>query len=153
MTNFKFRLEPLMKLREAERDRCRESLAEAYRAEQILLDRQTAIRQQVEETRELSRRQSQPGAIEVDGLLDMHRYELGLTTELQHLVAQQGQVREEVERRREALIAADREVRVLEKLREREEDRFLHEQQRLEIREQDEIALQRQLGQRGGGLS
>ena len=153
MTNFKFRLEPLMKLREAERDRCRESLAEAYRAEQILLDRQTAIRQQIEETRELSRCQSQPGAIEVDGLLDTHRYELGLTTELQHLVAQQGQVREEVERRREALIAADREVRVLEKLREREEDRFRHEQERLEIREQDEIALQRQLAQRGGGLS
>ncbi|MFO7907891.1 MAG: flagellar export protein FliJ [Planctomycetota bacterium] len=143
MTNFKFRLQPLMRLREAERDRCREELAEAYRAEQILSDRQQAIRKQIEDTRELSRRRSQPGSIAVDGLLDTHRHELGLTTELRHLLVQHETVRAEVERRREALMAANKELRVLEKLREREKEGFRREQERLDIRQQDEIALRR----------
>lgn len=150
MANFKFRLQPLLTLREAERDRCREELSEAYRAEQILSDRQQAIRKQLEETRQLSRRKSRPGSISVDALLDTHRYELGLTTELQHLLAQHDTVREEIERRREALVAANRELRILEKLRERERERVRREQERLDIREQDEIALRRHRVKPGG---
>lgn len=153
MTNFKFRLQPLMKLREAERDRCREELAEAYQAEQILADRQEAIRKQIEHAKQLARRGSQPGSIAVDGLLDTHRYELGLATQLQHLLVQRETVREETERRREALVAANRELRILEKLRERGEIEFRRKQERLEVRQQDEIALRRHGAAREGDRS
>ena len=43
MAQFRFRLQSLMKLREAERDRCREELADAYRADQLLAEREEAF--------------------------------------------------------------------------------------------------------------
>ncbi len=44
MAPFTFRLQPLMRLRQADRDRCRELLADAYRADQLLQERQESMR-------------------------------------------------------------------------------------------------------------
>lgn len=150
MSKFAFRLEPLVKLREAERDRHREELAAAYRADQILSDRGEAIAREIGKTRELSQRKSQPGTIEVDKLINAHRYELILTSHLQELAGQREKVTAEIERRRQALVEADRELRILEKLRER----LTHEAQvteaRLDARQMDEIALRQRRIASGG---
>jgi flagellar export protein FliJ len=46
----------------------------------------------------------------------------------------------EIERRREVLVEADRDVRVLEKLREKQTERHRYEENRREIRQLDEVA-------------
>ena len=151
MARFDFRLQPLVKLREAERDRCRQELAQAYQAELILAERRQMLCRDMEEAKNLSRSKSRPGAIEVNGLLDAHRYELVLKTQLHHLDLQREKLEVEVERRRQALIAADQELRILEKLRERRKEEFRREQEKLDIRQLDEIASRCPRDERGGG--
>ena len=150
MTKFAFRLQPLMKLREAERDKCREELAAAYRADQVLTDRQEAILQEMDETKQASRQQLRPGSIEVDSLLNANRYELILTSQLRQLASQRQKVGEEIERRRQALIEADRELRILEKLRERYASDFRRGEEKLHTAQMDELALRRQRTTSGG---
>ncbi len=152
MAAFTFRLQPLLKLREAERDRCREELANAYHADQILHDRQRDIQQEMHEAKMLTYVKSLPGPIEVDGLLNAHRYELVIFAQLRQLAAQREKVGVEIERRRQALVEADRELRILEKLRERHSHEFRRMEEKAELRQLDEIALQRRRrAGRGGG--
>ena len=63
----------------AERDRRREELANAYRADQVLQQRQEAVEQEIAETQRQTKQRSAPGTIHVDMLLNTHRYELILT--------------------------------------------------------------------------
>jgi len=76
----------------------------------------------------------------VDRILQTHRYEAILKGTLAQLAAQEKQVAAEVERRRQALTEADRQVRVLEKLKERQRDEHQRGQQRQEMKQMDEIA-------------
>jgi flagellar export protein FliJ len=151
MARSTFRLQPLLKLREAARDRCREELAHAYQADQLLHDRQQAIVRDMEHNRKRTYVHSLPGQIDVDGLLSAHRYELLLTTQLRQLAHQREKVGQEIERRRQALVQADREVRILEKLRTRHALARRQREEREELRQLDEVALRRSgLTRRGG---
>lgn len=143
MTQFRFRLEPLVKLRVAERDRRREELANAYRAEQVLHERQQLVTGEIEDTQQQAKACSAPGTIHVDRLLNAHRYELVLHAQLQQLRRQQQVLTAEIERRREALVEADRELRMLEKLREKHARDFESSEHKAQIRLLDEMALRR----------
>lgn len=142
MNKFQFQFETLQRLREAARDERRGHLAEALRAEEILLERMREVNTEVEEFTSQFRL-PETGPIQVDQILEGQRYELLLRGELKTLEAQQEQVEAEISNRREALTEADRHVRVLEKLRERQEKKHRQEQMRREQRELDEIAGQR----------
>jgi flagellar FliJ protein len=146
MTAFTFRLEPLLRLRTAQRDRRREELAKAFRAEQLLEQQQQAVQQELQVTRQQAQQQSSPGPIQVDQLLHAHRYALLLHAHLEQLRRQRQAVRQEMERRREALVEADRELRILEKLKERHSLAHAYQQQRADVRTLDEIALRRRAG-------
>jgi flagellar FliJ protein len=140
MSAFRFRLETLLRLRMAERDQRRADLAKALRAEQVLLQ---DLRQVESEQTDISvalRERSEPGAADVDALLRTNRYQLVLKSRHQHLQSQLTQVRAESERRRLALVEADRQVRVLEKLRERQQVAHRTRQQQLEVKQLDEVA-------------
>ncbi len=150
MTHFTFRLQPLMNLRETERDRRREELADAYRADQILADRHDATLRELEQTKQSSRKKAEPGLIEVDALLHTHRYELILTAQLQQIADQREKIGAEMERRRQALIQADQELRILEKLRDRYLREFRHAEEKAHTREMDEMAQRRHATARGG---
>jgi len=141
MSKFTFQFETLQRLREAARDERRAHLAEALRADEILLDRMKEVTTEVDE---FSAQYALPkeGAIHVDRIMEAQRYELLLRAELQSLQAQRVQVEAEINVRREALTEADRHVRVLEKLCERQEQQHRLEQQRLEQRALDEVASQ-----------
>lgn len=93
--------------------------------------------------RDTSCAKSEPGQLEVDNLLYAHRYELILSSQLQQLTIQRQKIGTEIERRRQALIEADRELRILEKLRERHAREFRQADEQSEMRQMDEIALRR----------
>lgn len=144
---FRFRLQPLLRLRTAERDERHGELAKALRAADILREQREQLGSDMADNQELSRKLSLPGSGNVDGLLAAHRYESILKVQSQHLATQEAQVAGEVERRRQVLMEADRQVRMLEKLSERK--RLEHSQQELrqETKQLDEVAARNHVRQ------
>lgn len=139
VARFQFRLAALERLREAVRDERRSQLAEAYRVADSLEAQKLQLS---ENLRELSRMRSVPdGAIDVDKLLAASRYEAVVLMEQAQLDRQLAAVAVEIERRREALVAADREVRTLEKLREAQQTRHREDEERKLMKQLDEAAL------------
>lgn len=145
MPQFQFRLATLLRLREVAREERRTQLAEALR----LVDQLRAQQQEIEElVREAKRLQTPAaGALDADRLLNATRYELVLRAEQRALELQEASVLGEVEKRREALVAANREVRSLELLREKQQEAHQAEEEARARKEMDEIAARRYAGE------
>jgi flagellar FliJ protein len=148
MSNFKFRLQTVLRLRHAVRDERRAELGRAQRAAEVLREQQERIAAEAIEnqnaTRQMMTKQaSSTSGVSVDGLLNAHRHALVLKSHIAQLAQQQKQVEVEIAKRQAALVEADRDVRVLEKLQEKgQNEHDLHELA-IEQRELDEIAVLR----------
>lgn len=140
MARFQFRLQTLLKLREADRQQRRAELAQAYHAERLLTERIDAVSVEIAATKGAAKNAAATREINVGRLLDMNRYELVLKTQAAMLGEQKRQLQEEIERRREAVLEADRQVRVLEKLRERQLAEHVAREERAERLHLDEVA-------------
>lgn len=145
MARFKFRLATLLKLREATRDERRTELAQAYRADDVLRGYMEEVLAELNLLKERCRKAAAPGTVDVDRLLEAQRYEIILKVQQRHLDEQRQRLGAEIERRRVALLAANREVRILEKLRELQAQRHRQQENRLEIKQLDEVARLRTL--------
>ncbi len=138
MNKFHFRLEPVLRLRKHARDECRLQLATA-------LEREAGLsRGLARVTNELSverRSSARLGAIDLATLHDAQRYVASLEAQ-RHAVEQQrvGAARD-VERRQAELSEAERDVRQLETLRQKQADRSHAVGEAAAARELDEIAL------------
>lgn len=143
MPPFRYQLQTILKLRQAERDQLRAQLAEAYQAQQILQQHAKQVDAELSAVKDGMRQASAPGEIQVDSLLGAHRNQLLLLAQRAALVQQSQQVAEEAERRRLAVVEADRRVRTLEKLRERRLDEHRHQENKREIKRLDEVAQRR----------
>ncbi len=140
MGKFKFRLHTLLRLRQVTRDERRGQLAEAYQADEIIADSQNKIQRELDDTQTQGRRAVAPGAIDVDRLLESQRYEVVLDAQKKHAAEQRRKVQEEIQRRTDFLVEANREVRVLEELREKQLQRHRQEWNRQEVKLLDEAA-------------
>src|SRR4051794_10285425 len=149
MAKYRFRLETLQKVREARRDQHRASLADAYRAEQIVAENRAQITAEEEALRELRRSAADGRYLNVNRLLEAQRYELLLKAQGQELAKQAVLLAAESERRRQTLVEADREVRVLELLDERHRQAHDRQQQRADTKRLDEAAAVRWRLERG----
>jgi flagellar FliJ protein len=143
MAKFRFRLATLQKLREIQRDELRSKLAEAVQAQQILEEQLAQVAGDIQSLLEVRRSAVQSSTLQVDPLLEAQRYQ-GV------LYAQQDKMREqirllsaEVERRRQAMVEADRHVKVLEKLHERKLAEHHAKQLVAETKVLDEVAARR----------
>ena len=132
-----------MKLREAERQQRRIELADAFHAESILHEQAAQLEQEIRDVEQRSRVISSPGRVHVDRVLDTHRYKLILKSQIMVLSQKEAQLQTEIERRRAVLAAADRDVRVLDKLRERKREEHDAAESRRESRQLDDFAVQR----------
>jgi len=141
MAKFSFRLRPLLKVHQAARDERRSQLAQAYQADQILQDQQQEVESEIQSMKSQTRDTSEAGPLNVDRLLGTHRYELVLQSQRQLLHQQRGQLAEEIGRRREMLLEADKKVKALEKLREKQLQRHRLQESRRDIKLIDEVAL------------
>lgn len=147
MAKFKFRLATLLRLRESARDERRAQLAQAYRADELLEEQKRILEEHLADMRRRARQAAGPGEIDVDRLLEARRFETVLLAQKEHVHNQQEMIRIEIERRRQTLVAANREVRVLENLRARQYGRHQAEENRQEIRRLDEAAQLRAVGE------
>jgi flagellar FliJ protein len=138
MAAFRFRLATLLKLRRTVRDQARAHLAQAQHAADMLEERLAALRRELDAARR--EQQLQPGAVDVDRLLAATRYEAVLRYQEQDVLAQRELVAAEVERRRELLLAADRDLKALEKLQQRQAEEQRATMERRAMAELDEAA-------------
>lgn len=141
MTTFKFRLAKVHKLRENTREERRRQLAEARGIASRLESQIADLQQQAQTMRNL--RRPEVGNVNVDRLLELARYEAVLQMEVAAVEKQLADVRQEVERRIEALKIADQEVKVLENLREKRWNEFQQSQARADAKATDEFASRR----------
>ena len=82
MPKFNFRLATFLKLREAFRDERQAELAEVYRADQILVERDAEVRREMAAQQQSARQRAAPGPIDVDHLISTQRYDLELRGQL-----------------------------------------------------------------------
>jgi flagellar FliJ protein len=143
MARFNFRLQTLRRLREIHRDEQRGRLATAYEAERILAEQRNAVVAETAALVESQRALMQQGALDVNQLLTAQRYQMALEAQIRTLADQAARLAEEVERRRQSLVEADREVRVLDKLEERKRQQHREASQRAETKMLDEVATTR----------
>jgi len=148
MARFIFRLAALLRLRESRRDECRAALAEAYRIDEVLKSQFDGLSRELDALREFCRQKASPGSVDIDRLVEAQRYELVARAQQQQIAKQREAVAAEIERRRQALVEADREVRVLEKLRERQVEQHRREEELREAKRLDEVASQQAFRQR-----
>ncbi len=139
MPLFQFRLATLLKLRDSERRQRQIELAQAMEAERILKGEADGVTVQITIAKTQVRAASSPGEVLVDSLLELQRYTLQLRTQAVMIAERMAQVRAEVDRRRQVLVEADRQVRMLEKLRDKQAAAFRSEVQKHEQKVFDEI--------------
>jgi len=140
MKPFQFRLATLLKLREAVRDDRRARLAEAFQAAEVLEQRFDELQTQQTALRTQYAAANAPGNVAVEQLLDVQRYELIVASEQKVIAEQQQQLEKEIDQRREALRVADQDVRILEKLREKQQTSHRQQLEKEEAKTFDEIA-------------
>ncbi len=140
MTKFQFRLTALQTLRESHRDEMRAKLAEAYQAEQLLQEQVRTIHAEEAQLQEAQRSTLGVPETDINQLLHAQRYSSVLRGQLGAMTQQSQLLAVEIEKRRQALVEADQEVRVLEKLRERKLAAHQRQQQLAECKRLDEVA-------------
>ena len=140
MAKFTFRLATLLRLREATRDERRAELAEAYHVDDVLRRHIDEVAEELNRLERECRKVAAPGTVNLDRLIDAQRYDLVLRSRQSELHGQREAIGAEIQRRREKLLTADRDVRVLEKLREKHALRHQQEESRREAKQIDEVA-------------
>ncbi len=143
MSRFRFRLATLRKIRVAHRDQMQAQLAEALQAVDVLEQQLAAIQSEHQALLNTRRAAIQGAAPDVNQLLDAQRYQALLRAQEATLAEQVQVLQAEVQRRRQALTEANREVRVLDKLESRQLAAHRQHQLRSEAKELDEIASTR----------
>ncbi|NMC20213.1 MAG: flagellar export protein FliJ [Thermogutta sp.] len=139
MATFRFRLQTILRLRENERDERRRELAQALQAKEVLEEYERRTAAEWESLNIRLRDCSRAGEVQVDLMLNLRRYQMTVAAQREALKQQMAQVEEEIERRRERLAESDRQVRVLELLRERQFEQYRREEDRLETKMLDEV--------------
>ena len=140
MPRFAFRLQTLLSLRQASLDEAQGQLLAAQAEEQAAYERLVAFEQELNAEQQRCRAQGAPGEIDLDDLRTVARYCATLRGEVQTLAQREKCLAAATESRRETLLAADREVQILRKLRERHHAAFQSQQALAEVKQFDEVA-------------
>jgi flagellar protein FliJ len=143
---FRFRPSTLLRLRETARDESRQNLTAAQQTEDQVRAHIAALNNTLTDLRQHSADASRPGTLNVDQLLTADRYKAAIHTQLQTAHSQYRSAAIAVERCRQAVVEADRAVKTLEKLRQRQSAQHQWDENRRSTKELDEISLRKLAG-------
>jgi len=152
MASKRFRFQPLLDLRIAQRDAVLGELAEAIETQNRLREQSEQIAKRREETVH-DDSISRLGQLRLDRLLAQGRYERQLTLEQNQLKTAETRVEAEVQRRRAVVRLAETEVRRLELLKEKDQVALRALQLKAEQANLEEIAARSRAMQRREGCS
>ena len=138
---FKFRLEPLIIIRDNELKKCQAELAKGYEALRILEENLQEVEKQLAEGIAAVRNLMQAGQIvNVDYLLGFRREEMFLRAKQDDLKQKMQIIDEYIERCRAAVVTANKELKIVEKLKEKRYEKYLDEENKKDTKRMDEIA-------------
>ncbi len=138
MVRFDFRLKGLLSLREHERDVQHAALAELLAAERRLAQQRRDVAQQLAASQLAQRASTARGRLDLNRLQTASAFDAMLRAELAALDEQAVSLADVVAQQQLALVEAERQVRLLEKLRERHWQQWLRAQAGAERRALDE---------------
>lgn len=138
---FQFRFASILQLRQQARDDAGMAMGQAIAAIKRIDDHRNEIESERQTLRQMD--QTRIGNVSVDSLLAGGRYDLQLLTQLESLAQTKTQLLQELDRRRQALAAAEAEVKRFERLEAKDRQRFLAEQAKCEQAEIDDATLRK----------
>lgn len=148
MKRYRFPFDTVQHVKVLARDEQRQRLADAFRAEEIIERQQQRLQDELVELQNQQRTAINRRNVDVNDLLAGQRYELVLKAQQQIVERQSAKLAEEVERRRQSLVEAERDVQVMEKLDSRLRAAHRVTEQAAETKQLDEIAQQRAASRR-----
>jgi len=137
---FTFRLDPLITIRDNELKECQAELAKAYHARQMVEEVRLKLEKEIEENLQSAREMLASGTIDVNFLLALQDHKIYRTAQLAKIAEDLKQIDEEIERRRTLVVAANKELKIVEKLKEKRYEKYLEEENKAEMKILDEIA-------------
>ena len=141
MRTYQFRLRTLQKMREQKRDLAQRRLAQAKQQRAEIERSEQEVRDQLQGLEQHMRKAIAQQPVEVDRIMDGHRHQLSLQARLADLDSALAQATAEVAECRDKLVEADRDVKILEKLHQRQLTEHEKQQQAHEARQLDEAAI------------
>ena len=148
MRKYRFPFDTVQRVRVLVRDEQRQRLADAFRAEEIIERQHQQLSDELAELQNQQRSAMKRRDVDVNELLAGQRYEFVIKAQQQMVEQQSAKLAEEVERRRQSLVEAERDVQVMEKLDTRLRAAHRVNEQRVETKQLDEIAQQRAASRR-----
>ncbi len=140
MKKFTFRLEPVLKLRRVEEDKKKRAvgvlLTEISRQQQAALDMANAITRQGVSLKS----QFECGKVDVDWIAYYQGYVANMQQSISEKIAEVGRIQEKLAFARADLAEAAKQTKILEKLKEKQQNRFKEEIRKQETAELDEMA-------------
>ncbi|MEM7811244.1 MAG: flagellar export protein FliJ [Planctomycetota bacterium] len=136
---FRFRLDPVLRLRERHRDLVRATLAEALRLRELVAARERAHADEVASGQAALRDATAAGGVDVQTTLELRAYLGRLRIERAELDRSAALADEQVAVCRRALTEADRRVRTLEILRDKQRDAYRRDERRREDRDATDV--------------
>ncbi|MBN1587980.1 MAG: flagellar export protein FliJ [Pirellulales bacterium] len=136
-----FRLAALLLVRKTRRDMCRTQLVQSCHTDEIIGQRQEELDRQRSGLLDQCREAAAPGAVRLDRLIEYRHYDQHLTAQQDELAKQRQDATLTINWHRKELLAANREVRILEKLEAKQQDAYRERGERRETRMLDEMAV------------
>ena len=146
---FTFRLEPLITLRDNELKECQKKLANAYSVRRALEENLQDIDKQLAEGMNTVRNLMQTGQkINARYLLGFRQQEMFLRFEHGKLTQQIEEVDKKIELFRAEVIEANKELKIVEKLKEKRHEKYLEDEKGQETKTMNEISGNRRTQRR-----
>jgi len=140
MKKFKFRLENLLRLRRQEEDQKKQVvgilMSKIQEQQQQALEMAAAIQQ---EGQKLKQHYTE-GTVDLDWVGHYRVYVMHLQQAINERIKKVAEIQEKLKVAREELVKAAQQTKILEKLRERQKERYDRASQRIETVQQDEIS-------------
>ncbi|MDR2344975.1 MAG: flagellar FliJ family protein [Planctomycetaceae bacterium] len=138
---FKFRLESLITIRDNILKERQSELAKAYDARKIVEETENKINTELQNNFEINRRKLQEsGVLDVEYLLSLQRRNAYLNSQLNIIKHDLAQIDDEIERRKQAVIEAHTDMKIVEKLKEKKQNKYQQNELKKEIIAMDETA-------------
>jgi flagellar export protein FliJ len=148
MRRFTFPLASLLQYRRHRRELCRQLLAGVLADETRLRAEQEALEQERSDLMDDLRRLGGGGTVDIDGSAARRYYALQLGRRIASAIARRQLITDQLQLCRQALIKADGEVRMLERLEETRRAEHQYEQDRRAARELEDLWSAGQLAKR-----
>ena len=138
---FTFRLEPLITIRDNTLKTRQKELANALNVRRALEESFQSIEHQIETGISAVRNQMQTGqTVDVNLMLGFRQQEMFLRFEQDKLKKQMSDIDKKIELFRAAVVKANKELKIVEKLKEKKYEQYLKEEEKAETNFLDEIA-------------